>query len=128
MAPIIIESCHSTWVFEADRGLFRRVLKEIDAHPHEVVTPWRTYYGLELDPNSESFVVLLNPEGTRLLSSWRHISDCAQCGGHATAELSLEDIRCQAHATEGAPAEALYRHQDLTSGRTIDLLRREATH
>lgn len=98
MAQIIVESCHSTWIFESERGLFRRVLKEVDTDPHAVLTPWRNYYGLELDPNSESFLVLLNPEGTSLLSSWRHITDCTQCGGHATAELSLQDIRSHDHS------------------------------
>jgi hypothetical protein len=48
---------------------------------------------LEIDPVSESFVVLLNPEGSRLLRSWRHVEHCSQCGGDQTAELSLEDLR-----------------------------------
>jgi hypothetical protein len=93
MTPMIIESCHSSWIFDIERGRFRRVLKVADGGPRDVATPWSAYYGLELDPNSESFVVLLNPEGTRLLSSWRHTGDCVQCGGHATAELSLDEIR-----------------------------------
>jgi hypothetical protein len=42
--------------------------------------------------DSEAFTVLLNPERTRLIRSWRHTGDCPQCGGHGTAELSLEDI------------------------------------
>ncbi len=45
---------------------------------------------------SESFVVLLNPEGTRLLRSWRHVEHCAQCGGEATSELSINDLRAVA--------------------------------
>lgn len=93
MKPMIIESCHSSWIFDTERGRFRRVLKEIDVGSHCVETPWRSYYGLDLDPHSESFVVILNPEGTRLLRSWRHTSECAQCGGHATAELSLDEIK-----------------------------------
>ena len=56
-------------------------------------TAWRAYYGLEIDPISESFVVLLNPEGTRLLRSWRHVEQCPQCGGNQTAELSLDELR-----------------------------------
>ena len=46
-----------------------------------------------VDPLSESFVVLLNPEGTRLLRSWRHVEHCPQCGGNQTAELSLAELR-----------------------------------
>jgi len=93
MTPMIIESCHSSWIFDIGRGRFRRVLKLADVGLRNVATPWIPYYALELDPNSESFVVFLNPEGTRLLSSWRHTGDCVQCGGHATAELSLDEIR-----------------------------------
>jgi hypothetical protein len=93
MTPMIIESCHSSWIFDTECGRFCRVLKEADIGPHQVVTPWRPYYALDLDPNSESFVVALNPEGTRLLRSWRHTGDCGQCGGHVTAELSLDDIQ-----------------------------------
>ena len=35
----------------------------------------------------------LNPEGTRLLRSWRHVEHCPQCGGEATAELSVDELR-----------------------------------
>ena len=34
---------------------------------------WRPYYGLDLDPSSEIFVLVLNPEGTRLVRSWRRL-------------------------------------------------------
>jgi hypothetical protein len=27
-----------------------------------------------------------------MIRSWRHTGDCKQCGGFATAELSLDDI------------------------------------
>jgi hypothetical protein len=36
---------------------------------------------------------LLNQRGTKLIQSWRHTCDCRQCGGHVTAELSLEELR-----------------------------------
>ncbi len=90
---LVLESCHSTWVFDADRMRFRRVLKGLDLDARNASTAWRPYYGLELDPVSESFVVLLNPEGTRLLRSWRHVHHCPQCGGEATAELSVDELR-----------------------------------
>ena len=60
---------------------------------HSVTTEWRQLYGLELQPGSEAFTVLLNPEGTRLLRSWRHTSDCTQCGANTTDELSLDELR-----------------------------------
>ena len=70
-----------------------RVLKGIDVGRHPAATEWRLYFRLDLDPRSESFVVVLNAEGTRLLRSWRHTEQSAQCGGQATAELSLDEVR-----------------------------------
>jgi hypothetical protein len=92
-APLVLESCHSTWLFDTDRMRFRRILKGLDLDARNASTAWRPYFGLELDPVSESFVVLLNPEGTRLLRSWRHVNHCPQCGGEATAELSVDELR-----------------------------------
>jgi hypothetical protein len=93
MEPFVVESCNSTWLFDADRHRFRRVLKGVDVGRHPAATEWRPYFHLDLDPHSESFVVVLNAEGTRLLRSWRHTQQCTQCGGQATAELSLEELR-----------------------------------
>jgi len=89
----ILESCHSTWIFDTDRLRFRRILKGLALEAPAATTAWRSYFGLEIDPISESFVVLLNPEGTRLLRSWRHVEHCPQCGGDQTAELSLDELR-----------------------------------
>ena len=96
MDPVVIESCHSTWVVDLENSRFRRILKGLDAGRTHASTTWRPCYGLEIDPASESFVVLLNPDGTRLLRSWRHVEHCAQCGGEATSEHSLEDLRAVA--------------------------------
>jgi len=92
-APLVLESCNSTWLFDTARMRFRRILKGLDLDARSASTAWRPYYGLELDPVSESFVVLLNAEGTRLLRSWRHVDHCQQCGGEATAELSVDELR-----------------------------------
>jgi len=96
VTPMVLESCHSTWIFDTDRMRFKRVLKGLDIEARNAATAWRDYYGLELDPMSESFVVLLNPEGTRLLRSWRHVEHCPQCGGDATGELSVDELRSAA--------------------------------
>jgi hypothetical protein len=93
MDPFVLESCNSTWLFDTERMRFRRVLKGVDVGRHAATTEWRPYFGLDVDPRSESFVVSLNAEGTRLLRSWRHTAQCTQCGGQATTELSLEEIR-----------------------------------
>jgi hypothetical protein len=90
---IVIESCHSTWIIDMDNSRFRRLVKDSDHRASPASTEWQACYGVEIDPLSESFVVLLNPEGTRLLRSWRHVEHCSQCGGEATSELSLRDLR-----------------------------------
>ena len=97
MEQIIIESCHSTWIIDMDQSRFRRLVKGSDHHT-TASTEWQPCYGVEIDPLSESFVVLLNPEGTRLLRSWRHVEHCSQCGGEATSELSLRDLRSAVQA------------------------------
>ena len=89
---LIFESCHSTWLFDTKHLRFRRILKGFPAGDHQVVTEWRDYFGLEFEPGSEAFTVKLNPQGTRLLRSWRHTHDCADCGGHETIELSLNEL------------------------------------
>jgi hypothetical protein len=89
----VLESCNSTWLFDTERMRFRRVLKGADFGRRPATTEWRPYFGLDLDPGSESFVVLLNAEGTRLLRSWRHTHHCTECGGQATVELSLDELR-----------------------------------
>lgn len=90
---LILESCHSTWEFDTERGRFRRVLKDPEMAIQGTTTSWRPYYGLEIDSESESFVVLLNQSGTRLVRSWRHVDHCPQCDGEKTAEISLEELR-----------------------------------
>ena len=89
---LVLESCHSTWLFDTRARRFCRVLKG----PHiesSVATGWRDYDRLVVHPDSDAFVVFLDASGTRLLRSWRHTSRCEQCGGNATAELSLADLR-----------------------------------
>jgi hypothetical protein len=93
MEPTIIESCHSTFVFDTDRMRFRRILKGIEVSQRPVATGWRPYWDLESPPGAETFTIALNAERTRLIRSWHHTPDCVQCGGHDTAQLSLEDLR-----------------------------------
>jgi hypothetical protein len=89
----VLESCNSTWLFDTERMRFRRVLKGADVGRRPTTTEWRPYFRIDLDPRSESFVVVLNAEGTRLLRSWRHTHQCTQCGGQETVALSLDEIR-----------------------------------
>ena len=62
MNELILESCHSTWVFEADRKRFCRVLKGIEVAERAVSTEWRAYSSLEIDLTSEEFTIYLNEE------------------------------------------------------------------
>jgi hypothetical protein len=90
---LVFESCHSTWIFDEERLRFRRVLRDITANDQRVATEWRPYFALDVDPLTEAFTVILNADGNRLLRSWRHTHDCDQCGGHATNEMSLAELR-----------------------------------
>ena len=90
---LVLDSCHSTWVFDVGARRFRRVLKGLDIDPAIAATDWRPYERLELAEGSEAFVVVLNSSGTRRIRSWRHVDGCGQCDGEQTVELSLEDLR-----------------------------------
>jgi hypothetical protein len=79
-----IESCHSIWFFDEGRGRFRRLLRGTDHGEVPVATEWRPYFGVDQYPGSQSFAVWLNPEGTRLLRSWRHLPGCQSCDERTT--------------------------------------------
>lgn len=90
---ITVDSCHSRWIFDTENHRFRRVLKGLGHGTEAATTDWRPYHELDLDPYSESFVVVLDEAGTRMLRSWRHTGvACPQCGDTGTEELSLDDI------------------------------------
>ncbi len=95
---LVLDSCHSTWLFDVAGRRFRRVLKGLDVDPSLAATDWRPYERLELAEGSEAFVVVLNAAGTRRIRSWRHVDGCEQCEGEQTSELSLEDLRRLSHA------------------------------
>jgi ligand-binding SRPBCC domain-containing protein len=88
----VFESCHSTWVFDTERRRFRRILKGLEVEHHPVGTQWRSYHHLDCTDDSEAFTVVLNAAGTRLIRSWRHTTDCTQCSGHVTSQLSRDEI------------------------------------
>lgn len=91
---LVLESCHSTWHIDTARQRFRRVLRGRELTPEGVATAWRPYFDLELDPGSDSFALVLNPEGTRMLRSWRHTgAHCPHCEVDATAEMALDALR-----------------------------------
>lgn len=89
---IVVESCHSTWVFDPGRLEFCRILKGIEVGARSVATEWRPYWQVDLDADAEGFTVYLNEDRTRLIRSWRHTKNCSQCGGCEKTELSADEI------------------------------------
>jgi hypothetical protein len=88
----VIDSCHSTWVIDEGRRRFRRVLKGLDLDALQASTDWRDYHSFEIDELTGRFVIVLNDAGSRVVRSRRHTDRCTDCGGDATAELSLDEI------------------------------------
>jgi hypothetical protein len=89
----VLQSCHSTWLFDTTDHRFCRVLRGSQFASSSVATDWRSYDRLVLSPDSDAFVVFLDASGTKILRSWRHTAHCDQCGGEVTAEMSLADLR-----------------------------------
>jgi hypothetical protein len=88
----VLESCHSTWVFDPRRRRFRRILKGLHFAQRSVSTEWRPYWCLDLAPDGEGFTVYLNADKTRLIRSWRHTTDCTQCDRCSTRPIAREAI------------------------------------
>lgn len=88
----VLESCHSTWVFDTPRRRFRRVLKGLELDPRDASTGWRDYHSLDIDETTGRFVVVLNEAGNRLIRSRRHVEHCLDCGADVTSELSLDEL------------------------------------
>ena len=93
MSIIVVDSCHSTWIFEPRQLRFCRIVKGVEVGRRRVSTQWRPYRDLEIDERRGAFTVYLDEERTRLIRSSRHTEGCRACGGYDTMELSLKDIR-----------------------------------
>jgi hypothetical protein len=98
----VLESCHSLWIFESDRGRFRRVPRGTRLDMPSPENEWTAYYRLELDTSSGAFSVGLNPDDTRVLRSWLHVEPCRHCSADHTGELSLEVLRRAVDVEGGA--------------------------
>lgn len=86
--PLVVESCHSVWVFDTERRRFQRILRD-GTTGVPPVTAWRPYHDLRFEPGSDGFVVQLDEAGTRWLRSWRHLQDrCATCGAEPSTGLT----------------------------------------
>ena len=91
MSIVVVESCHSTWIFEPHQMRFCRIVKGVEVRRRRVCTQWRPYSSLEIDERRGSFTVYLDEERTRLIRSSVHAEGRRECGGDDTMELSLQD-------------------------------------
>jgi hypothetical protein len=71
MSTTVIQSHHTTWVFDADRMRFARLPRGTDPTAPISEGQWEPYHSLEVDAATGEFTVALNPAGTRLLRSWK---------------------------------------------------------
>ena len=93
MSYLTVDSCHSRWLFDTEGLRYRREPQGPGLTLRLATGEWHPYHELHLDPYSDSFVVVLNAAGTRMLRSWRHREGvCDQCGATATEELSADAI------------------------------------
>ncbi|HYA69425.1 MAG TPA: hypothetical protein VED63_11900 [Acidimicrobiales bacterium] len=87
MELITLDSCHHYWVFDIERLCYRRVPKGLGFERRMAVAEWHPYRRLDLDPNSDAFVVVLDGVETPTLRSWRHTeATCPQCDTTRTAQ------------------------------------------
>lgn len=96
-APFLIDSCHNTWEFDPVGHRYRRHVKA-PGSTTRAATDWTPYWGVIFDQDSESFVVLLNESGTRILRSYSHSPGCNECAEHRTEEVDLAAIRRRSHS------------------------------
>lgn len=88
----VVESCHSTWIFDFQNHRFRRVVKGPAIITKALSTTWRSFDHVMFDSESGAFLIFLDALGTRVLRSRRHNANCDRCG-EITSEISLDDLR-----------------------------------
>ena len=99
----VVESCHSTWIFDFENHRFRRIVKG-PAIVNVLSTTWRTFDHVMFDSESGAFLIFLDALGTRVLRSRRHDANCDRCG-EVTSEISLDDLRVAfANSPNDAPS------------------------
>ncbi len=89
MRPKILESCHSTWVFDPENMRFRRQLKDVTVGGCPVTTQWRPYY--RLVEGGDAFTVELNESGTRRITCAFHTEPCLEREVGAISQPAVKD-------------------------------------
>jgi hypothetical protein len=91
LVTIKLHSCRSTWHFQPVRMRFRRTGRPFAAPG--VSTVWRPYYELRFEDSLDGFVVLLDPEGTRLVRASLHRAGSDVCEHCRTDAPSPDGVR-----------------------------------
>ena len=83
----VLETCHSTWVFDPAGRRFRRAPRGL---PLGHGGAWTPYHALDVD-ESGAFSVSLNADNTRWLRSRVHFDPCDMChsGQDRTTDLPM---------------------------------------
>lgn len=97
--PYVIESCHSTWIFDLANHRFRRTVKGRELN-RRFSTDWRVYDHVVFDSESGAFLIFLDALGTRVLRSQRHSGQCERCGDF-TATICVDDLKREMESAEG---------------------------
>jgi hypothetical protein len=58
-----------------------------------VPSTWTAFHRLEIDGSGSSFMVGLDPDGTRLLRAWLHTDPCRRCGRDGGSETEQQRAR-----------------------------------
>lgn len=85
-----VDSCHSTWLIDAERRRFCRLPRGSKVERASLESRWEPYYEFEVSAHDVAYVLALNETRTRLLRFWEHTDPCPHCEGEATAEVEVE--------------------------------------
>jgi hypothetical protein len=87
MEAIILDACHSVWIFDMDRMRYCRILGGLENSSRRVASEWRSYSYLEIDESNARFSLFLGADRSRIIRSWIHSHDCRQCVVHQTTDF-----------------------------------------
>ena len=88
---LVFESCELIWIIDTERRQLCRLARTAKMRA-QLPAEWITYERALLDEETKSAIVLLDPQGTRMLRVRAHQLPCPDCGASSndlvnTAEL-----------------------------------------
>jgi hypothetical protein len=93
MEAVVLDACHSIWIFDLDRKRYSRILRGLERSSRRVASEWRSYSYLEIDESDARFSLFLGADRSRIIRSWIHTHDCRQCAVRQTTDFWMEDLR-----------------------------------